>query len=274
MALVGSKRWPFALLAGVLILAVAGTAPTSPAAPRTSAARPRLDWRPHYAFANRYIRERSGKISYGVIGASGSYHGRRGARTVPMASTFKVMLLATYLRRHSVRHRRLHRSDRKLLGPMIRRSDNVAATRVRDIVGAHAIERLAHDVRMRHFRYSSSWGLSRTSAGDQARFMDRFERYVPKRHEHYARHLLASIVPSQRWGIARVPLHGWRLFFKGGWGSGSGAVDHQVAFLEGRGYRIAVAILTTSNPSHTYGKHTLKGVARRLLWDLPPARRR
>ena len=43
--------------------------------------------------------------------------------------------------------------------------------------------------------------------------------------------LLGSIVRSQRWGIARVRPPGWALYFKGGWGSGSGAVDHQVALL-------------------------------------------
>ncbi len=117
---------------------------------------------------------------------------------------------------------------------MIRRSDNAAATRVRDIVGPH----------------------------------------VPERHRQYARHLLASIVRSQRWGIAKVPLHGWRLHFKGGWGIGNGSVDHQVAFLDRRGYRVAVAILTTSDPGHDYGKQTLQGVARRLLWGLPRLRQR
>jgi hypothetical protein len=231
------------------------------------APQPHLDWRPHYSFANRYIKHRAGTISYGVIGPNGNYQGHRGGRTVPMASTFKVMLLATYLRK--VRSRPLRDRDKRLLGPMIRRSDNVAATRVRDIVGRHAIERLARDARMRHFHYNQTWGLSRTSASDQAHFMYRFDRYVPERHDGYARHLLASIVPSQRWGIAKVPLHGWRLYFKGGWGIGNGSVDHQVAFLKKRGYRIAVAIMTTSDPGHGYGMQTLKGVAKRLLWGLP-----
>jgi hypothetical protein len=256
------------LLLVVLVLTSGLASGTAVDAGARSAA-PRLDWRPHFAFANRYVRHRAGEISYGIVSPSGYYHGHHGARTAPMASTFKVMLLAAYLRRGSVRHRAIHHRDRRLLGPMIRRSDNVAATRVRDIVGRHAIERLAHDAHMRQFRYDPIWGLSRTSARDQARFMYRFDHYVPQRHRHYARRLLTRIVPSQRWGIGRVPLHGWKLHFKGGWGSGTGAVDHQVAFLDKRGYRISLAILTTSSPSHGYGKQTLKGVARRLLWHLP-----
>ena len=64
-------------------------------------------------------------------------------------------------------------------------------------------------------------------------------------------------------------VRGWRLYFKGGWGSGTGAVDHQVAFLQSGRMRIALAIFTVGNPSHGYGKQTLRGVAARLLRGLP-----
>jgi hypothetical protein len=65
-----------------------------------------------------------------------------------------------------------------------------------------------------------------------------------------------------------VKPRGWDLYFKGGWGSGSGAVDHQVALLRKGRYRVSVAVMTTSNGSHAYGKQTLKGVFRRLLRGL------
>ena len=61
----------------------------------------------------------------------------------------------------------------------------------------------------------------------------------------------------------------WRLYFKGGWGSGTGWADHQVAWLELRGRRVSVAIFTQHNPSHSYGNATLRGVAGRLLRGLP-----
>jgi hypothetical protein len=124
---------------------------------------------------------------------------------------------------------------------------------------------------MRDFTYNSVWGLSRTSSRDQAHFMRRFERFVPRRHRHYAWHLLRNIVPSQSWGIGRVRPRGWKLYFKGGWGSGSGAVDHQVAVLRRHGERVSVAILTESDGSHAYGKQTLEGMAGRLLRGLSHA---
>jgi hypothetical protein len=119
---------------------------------------------------------------------------------------------------------------------------------------------------MTRFATNPVWGLSRITARDQTRLWLRFESYLPRRHRAYAMRLLRTIVPAQRWGIARVPLPpGWRLYFKGGWGSGSGLVDHQVALLRRGDERVAVAILTTGSPSHAYGKQTLRGVAERLL---------
>jgi hypothetical protein len=82
--------------------------------------------------------------------------------------------------------------------------------------------------------------------------------------------LLRTIVSYQRWGMGQVIPEGWRLYFKGGWGSGSGAVDHQVGLLRRGDSRISIAVMTVDNPSHTYGNGTLEGVARRLVRGLGP----
>ena len=113
-------------------------------------------------------------------------------------------------------------------------------------------------------------GLSSIDVADQTRFFLHIDRYVPRRHRRYALRLLGSIVPAQRWGIARVRPRGWALYFKGGWGSGTGWADHQVALLRRGRRRLAVAILITSSPSHEYGKETLRGIAARLLRGLRP----
>jgi hypothetical protein len=223
-------------------------------------------WHPGVKAAKRYATGRVGDVRFSVIRIDGESRRFHAGRSAPMASLFKVMALAAYLRQGSVRDRPLTEGERDLLGPMIRRSDNGAATRVRDMLGPGPFLELARDADMKHFRYDSgSWGLSRTSARDQAEFMFRLEHYIPRRHEDYARGLLNDIVPSQRWGIADVRPNHWKLFFKGGWGSGSGAVDHQAAFLERKRCRIALAIITEGTPSHAYGKRTLRGVADRLF---------
>lgn len=238
--------------------------------PAPVVAQERVEWRPRTALAKAYAAERDGSISFAAIGTGGRMRGHRAATPVPAASVIKVMFMVAYLRQPSVRGRALTDADRDLLRPMIRRSDNATATRIADMLGPRPMRRLARRADMQDFSYTRPWGLSRTSARDQARFMLRIRRHLPDRHERYALRLLARIVERQRWGIGEVDTSGWRKQFKGGWGSGTGAVDHQVVRLQRRnGQRVALAVMTTGSPSHAYGKRTLRGVFRRLLRNLP-----
>ena len=251
--------------ASVLVAALVA-APGAGAAPRCARVPP--GWQPHIAEASDWAKDRRGTVSFAVRTTERLY-GWRTRRTVPTASVLKAMLLAAYLDRGSVRSRALRAADLRLLAPMVRRSDDVAATRVRDLVGPAGLHRLARRVGMRHFRVHPIWGRSRTDAADQTRFFLHLERYIAPRHLATALRLLRTIVPAQRWGIGRVPLPGWRTYFKGGWGDGTGRVDHQVALLRGCGdSRVAVAVMTTGQGTHRYGKRTLEGVFRRLLRGL------
>lgn len=230
-------------------------------------------WSSRMATATRYTEGRAGLVSFAVVDENGRMHGFRARAVAPSASVLKPMLLVAYLRKADVRARPLHRWERDLLGPMIRRSDNAAASAVLRLAGSDGVYRLAHVAEMASFRlHLPSWGQSEITARDQAHFFRRLDSYVPRRHRAYALRLLSSIVASQRWGIARVAPPGWRLHFKGGWSTGTGLVDHQVALLRAGGERISLAILTRFNPDHAYGKETLRGVAARLLSRLPRPR--
>jgi hypothetical protein len=242
-------------LAAVALL-VALACPASAAAER---------WEPDIAGTAKWAATRQGSITFAVR-TEDRLLGRGLDTQVPSASVFKAMLLVTYLRQAG--DRALNGGDRALLAPMIRRSDNVAATRVRDIVGNAAVLRLAHRAGMTRFVIRDIWGLSLVTARDQTKFFLHIDGLVPRRHRRYALRLLRTIVPSQRWGMAQVIPDGWRLYFKGGWGSGTGAVDHQVGLLRRGQHRVAVAVLTVNSPSHAYGKATLEGVSRRLLAGL------
>lgn len=235
------------------------------AAPAASEAK-RRPWHPHIAAAREYAQQRAGEVAFATIDQRGRFRGYRVRDTAPMASTFKVMLMATLMRKRG--DHPLSESDRQLLAPMIRVSDNYAAEVIRDMVGPRRIRRLARAAKMRDFDYNPIWGLSRSSPRDQVRFMYHLQRYIPKRHRSYARHLLSHVISWQRWGIGRVVPPGWKLFLKGGWGSGTGLVDHQIALLKHRRKRVALAIFTELQPDHTYGKKTLRGVAARLLGGL------
>ena len=228
-------------------------------------------WQPDVAGAAAWAAERQGTVTFAVR-TGDRLRGRGLDRQFPSASVIKAMFMVAYLRQAGVRDRELEASDRALLAPMIRRSDNVTATRIRDIVGNPAIARLAEEAGMGRFRIASVWGLSLITARDQTRFFLGIEELLPDRHRAYAMRLLRRIVPAQRGGMGAVIPDGWRLHFTGGWGSGTGAVDHQVGLLRRGRHRVAIAVLTVNNPSHAYGKATLRGVSRRLMRGLGPQR--
>jgi Beta-lactamase enzyme family len=222
-------------------------------------------WQPHVNAAISYAHTRAGEVSFAVRTEQRQW-GWRVTRTVPSASVLKAMLLVAYLDDPRVRDRPLRASDHRLIDPMIERSDNEAATSVLGFVGPSGVDGVARRAGMREFSLDPTvWGLSRIDAADQARFFLHIDREVVPRHRAAAMHLLASVVPSQRWGIGRIRLPGWQLYFKGGWGAGTGEVEHQVVLLRQGSVRVSLAVLITDSPSHEYAKQTLQGVFARLL---------
>jgi len=226
-------------------------------------------WQANVSAAARYAETRDGVESFAVVTQRGRLVGRFKERAYPSASVLKAMLLVAYLNRPAVRGRALNDRERGLLEPMIRRSANEPATYFVRLLGHAPLDRLAERAGMRRFRLViSPWGTSQITAEDQARFFSRIDLLTPARHRAYARRLLATVVPSQRWGIPPARPAGWKIFLKGGWGSGTGWVTHQVALLQRGERRVSVAIMTRSNPSHTYGTDTVRGIAIRLLRGL------
>ena len=176
------------------------------------------------------------------------------------------MLLIAYLDQRSVPHRRLRAADRRLLGPMIRVSDNDAATSVYDRVGPGGLTRVARSAGMRGFEPNPVWGGCQVTARDQARLFSRIRALIPERHRGYAMALLRIIVSYERWGIPRARPRGWRVYFKGGWfKDDDGWRVHQAARLERGDRHLSIAVLTRGSPSLGYGAATIAGVTARLL---------
>jgi Beta-lactamase enzyme family len=230
-------------------------------------------WRPHMLAAIGYTDTRAGDVAFAVR-TDHRFYGYRPDHVEWSASVVKAMLMVAYLSQPGVRDRDLDEHERSVLTPMITESDNDAAQEVFDTVGQTALRTLAARVGMMHFATSPIWGETQITAADQTLFFLHIERFIPSRHRAYAMSLLAHIVPSQRWGIGEVAPKGWRLYFKGGWGYGTGLLDHQVVLLVRGCARVSIAVLTMYDGSHAYGKDTLKGIFERLLRGLPTGRRR
>jgi Beta-lactamase enzyme family len=229
---------------------------------------PPPQWKPQMAAAQAYAESRAGDVSFAVRTQRRAWSWR-GTTAYRSASVVKAMLLVAYLRRPDVRGRPLRADERALLDPMVRLSDNDAATAIHARVGVAGLATLGRRAGMRHFAPHPVWGGSSITADDQARFFLRIDWLVPRRHRRYAMSLLRGVVPEQRWGIAAAVPAGWRIAFKGGWGQGvTRQVDHQAALLTNGRMRVSIAVLTADNPSDGYGAATQEGVASRLLRGL------
>jgi protein MpaA len=229
-------------------------------------------WRPDMRAAIGYAHARVGDTAFAVR-TQRRFYGYRADHQEWSASVVKAMLLVTYLDSAPVRDRALTRRDMSVLGPMIRVSDNDDAQIIFDTVGQAGLSALARRVGMTHFATNPVWGETHITPRDQTRFFLHIDGYVVARHRSYAMRLLRSISPADRWGIGELPLPGWKLYFKGGWGYGTGLEDHQVILLARGCARVSIAVLTMYDGSHPYGKATLKGIFARLLRGFPTVRR-
>ena len=222
----------------MLALAGGGAALAAPSPARNAAARRPVScavpgvgraldqvWHPNMRSAIAYSHTRVGDIAFAVK-TSRRFYGYRPNHVEWSASVVKAMLLVTYLDLPSVSDRALSPSDTSVLGPMIRASNNDDAQQVFDTVGQAGLRALARRVGMARFATSPIWGETGITARDQTRFFLHIDAYVAARHRSYAMRLLRSIVPWERWGIGELAPAGWKLYFKGGWGYGTGLLDH------------------------------------------------
>jgi Beta-lactamase enzyme family len=231
-----------------------------------SSAHHKVRWHQRVRNAIDFLGSRTGSASFAVVDERRRVHAFRGSVQYSSASLVKAMLLVAYVNRRDVRRRDLRAGERHLLGPMVRVSDNDAATAVYDRVGPSGLSRLARRSGMRSFVPNPVWGGCQVTARDQARFFSGIRHLVAKRHRKYALGLLRHIVSYERWGIPRGSPRGWRVYFKGGWfKDDDGWRVHQAALLERAGRRLSVAVLTRGDPTLEYGAATIAGVTARLL---------
>jgi hypothetical protein len=243
--------------------AVAAVAVLASAAPASAQEERPYPWDRRSESASDYAKHRAGRVSFALASPDGRVRGHMIHARYRSASVVKAMLLVAYLNEPAVRGSSLNSREKGVLRPMIVRSDNRAASRIRNVVGNDGLAKLARRAKMKDFAVSRSWGSTQISAYDQARFFRRIDSFVPARHRGYARTLLASVIAPQRWGIPPVRPSGWQIYFKGGWLPPR--VVNQSALLERGEARIGIAVLTDGDPSFGYGNETITVVAKRLL---------
>jgi len=230
------------------------------------------------AAAKSFAAGRSGSVSFAVIGPDGDARGIGMKTQYSSASVSKALLLAAYLHAHKGK---IDAATKGELAAMVTASDNSAADAIYARVGDAGLEGAARRAGMHDFDPTPGfWGGAKITALDMAKFFHRLDHNLAGPHRDYGKHLLASIIEPERWGIPQGAGHGWKVWFKGGWRPGgeaensSGAVSHQAALLRYRnGVEVSICVLTDETPGEGGGYTTIEGIASRLLHPPPPPRR-
>ena len=222
--------------------------------------------------AAAYMEARIGRTAFAVVDSSGRELGLNMHETFVSASVVKAMLLVGYLRALAAAHESIGATSEALLYPMIHVSDNHRASLVWERIGNSGLEDVAHRAGMTDFVLGADWANEEISAADQARFFFRMNSMIPRRFRTYARSLLSGIDSAESWGIPAIARPRWQTFFKGGWRrTGEGQLVSQIAWLEQGRRKLAIAVMTVSDPSMAYGEETIEGVTARLLSARPGA---
>ena len=216
--------------------------------------------------ARHYIARRAGRKAFAVVDDEGHLHGYAMHERFHSASVVKSMLLVAYLRRLAREHARLDARNKGLMYPMIHSSDNDAASDILAIVGERALKAVAREAHMGDYQPAgATWGFTEVSAADLAGFFYHQDALIPPRFVDYARWLFSTIEAGESWGIPAVARPQFAVYFKGGWLPEVEGLVNQAARLERPGTTLALAVLSTHDPSMEYGERTIEGVTARLL---------
>lgn len=115
------------------------------------------------------------------------------------------------------------------------------------------------------------WGYSTSTPSDLVKAVDAMVTGTPVihgGHRAYIRHLMAGVVPDQRWGVADPPLPSSAYTeTKNGWGPlPDGYRLNSIGRVLGNGRSHTMAILTRSPEGFRYGKQTINGLSK-IVYD-------
>ena len=221
---------------------------------RTTAPRTRRD---DVARAARFAGAREGRVGFAVLDDRGRLRGVHRTSSFYAASIVEPMLMVALLR--SAGDAEVPAADRALLDPMMAAADTAAAIAAFERVRPAGLHALARAAGMRRFSVMDHVLDAVITPADQARFFLRLDVLVPHRHLPLAHTLLAQGDTGEIAGAAGDA----RVLSRTGARAG---IAHEVALVRPTtGERLALAVLTGSQPSADYARETIRGVADRVL---------
>lgn len=264
---------------GLCVLAAFGAASTGFAQGHaTSGHRHRRDARLHLfstpAMQN-FLHSRQATVTAAVENlATGRTFVYRQGVAVKTASIVKLDILETLLRQHQLRHEPLSASEQATAAKMIEHSDNDSATTLwNEVGGAPGVAAYDHRAGLRGTTPNVAWGLTTTTALDQIRLLRELvlgHTLLDRASQRYALGLMSHVETDQRWGVSGGVPSSAQIALKNGWlPESDGWHVNSVGRIKGQRRHYLIAVLTSGDPSESYGIGTIQGVSSITWRDVP-----
>jgi hypothetical protein len=194
------------------------------------------------------------------------------------ASAVKATILGALLRKAHTEHRHLTARERRLAWLMITESDNGAATALWYDVGRYRLERFLRLTGMRQTILGPTgyWGVTRITAHDELILLRHLLQPNPvltRAARRYELHLMAHVIPAQRWGVAAGVPDSFTVHVKNGWAPLApvpGWFVNSIGCFTRAHRDYSVVVLTQGNPTMGYGVATVQDVAEVINRGLNP----
>ncbi|WP_068403401.1 FG-GAP-like repeat-containing protein, partial [Kribbia dieselivorans] len=222
-----------------------------------------------------YIQSRPGNVTVAVRrpGTSTVYTYTKGPTVNITASIVKVELMAGVMLKAQDSGRALTAWEKSQIVPMIRSSDNNAATALFNYLGGRAgLDRVSARLGLFSTRAEAAghWGLTTTSASDQTRLIEHFAKatgQLTSTNRTYGRTQMLNVTSSQDWGVSAGPPAG-TVALKNGWlPRSTGYHANSIGLSTYSSPDYAIAVLTQANPGTLSTQiSTIEGVSK-IVWS-------
>jgi len=201
---------------------------------------------------------------------TGERYEYRGTAKYDTASIVKAQILACMLLHDQDAGHAPTASEMALAKPMIRNSDNNAATSLFQHVGAKSgVTKCNKRIGLTQTVVNSSWGLTRTTADDQVRLLSKLvdtEGPLDTASRKTAFTLMNTVSAGQRWGVPSIAKSRETTTVKNGWDTRSAdgglwAVN-TIGRVTSATTNVSVAVLSHDNRSMSAGVSLVEKVAK------------
>jgi hypothetical protein len=224
-----------------------------------------------------FLASRAGNVTAAIYNAnSGVTYAYHPSLTDDTASIVKADILATLLSESQRSGTPLDDDEQDDATQMIEASNNDAATELWNAAGgAQPIASFDAQLGMTDTDPDNqAWGLTTTTALDQVtlvRHIAYANSFLTDSSRQYELGLMENIDAGENWGVSYGVPGGVTVALKNGWlPQNNGWQINSIGFVDGEGRDYVMAVLTSSDPSESYGINTIQGLSAFVFPDLQP----